>query len=353
MQMKKILVTVVSDQTIPNVLFLKEMQHNADGFLFISTQKMEDKQKTKSIIEACGFKDEVTSTLIVNQDSPFLVKQTLEEWLKMCSEETSFIVNLTGGNKTTSLVIHNLFSKQQSSFYYIPIGTNAIIQLNENFEETILPLKHRLDLHTYLKANGLYYNSPESLTFTKAQTFQIFQSYKAVSFNRELFPYKTVTNLLGFELPKENAPGTWFEEYIFYRSCDELKLNVSSVAYSVYIFSESEQPTNEMEFDLIFVLENELYVAECKVSLGKTPRKTALSTMHKLNALTSNFGLTTHLFLITLADMRLFNGRFSLDTIKKCKTLKINNLADLPQFSHKKFNLKHFFNSKINNENTY
>ena len=273
--------------------------------------------------------------------------------MKIRSEETLFIVNLTGGNKTTSLVIHNLFSKEQSSFYYIPIGTNVIIQLNENFEETILPLKHRLDLHTYLKANGLYYNSPESLTFTKAQTFQLFQTYKDVGFKKELFPYKTVTNLLGFELPKENAPGTWFEEYIFYRSCDELKLNDSSVAYSVYIFSESEQPTNEMEFDLIFVLENELYVAECKVSLGKTPRKTALSTMHKLNALTSNFGLTTHLFLITLADMRLFNGRFSLDTIKKCKTLKINNLADLPQFSHKKFNLKHFFNSKINNENTY
>lgn len=348
MQMKKILVTVVSDQTIPNVLFIKEMQGNADGFLFISTIKMEDKQKTKAIIEACGLTIEKTSTVIVDQDSPFLVKHTIENWLNTFNDSTEFIVNLTGGNKTTTLVVFNVFSKKESNFFYIPIGSKWIVKLNDHFEETQIPLTVQLDLHTYLKANGLYFNSPDALIFTKAQTYQIFQSYKAVSFNRELFPYKTVTNLLGYELPKENAPGTWFEEYIFYRSCDELKLNDSSVAYSVYIFSESEQPTNEMEFDLIFVLENELYVAECKVSLGKSPRKTALSTMHKLNALTSNFGLTTNLFLITLADMRLYNGLFSSDTLKKCKSLKIKNLADLPQFADYSFNFSQFFNQNIN-----
>lgn len=345
--MQTVLVTIVSEQTIPNVLFIKEMQDSVNAFLFISTKKMELQNKSRSIIEACGLNIENISTILIQQDSPFLVKKTIESWLANMNDQATFLVNLTGGNKTTTLVIHSLFKQKHSSFFYIPIGTKSIIQLNDAFEEKVLPITYQLDLHTYLKANGLYYDSLEKLTFTKKQAYHIFREYQALQFKRDLFPHESVAKLTGAELPKENAAGTWFEEYIYCRTCDELKLNGRMAAMSVQFFSELEQPTNDMEFDLVFVLDNELYVTECKVSLGKNPRKTALTSLQKLNALSSNFGLTTNLFLVTLANMRLANGRFSSDLIKKCKALKINNIADVDHFSKTSFSLKNLFNSKI------
>lgn len=345
--MQTILVTIVSEQTIPNVLFIKEMQETANAFLFITTKKMESDHKSNSIIEACGLRNDRISSLLIDQDSPFMVKKMVETWLENISEQTSFIVNLTGGNKMTTLVIHSLFKKMNSSFYYIPIGKKSIIQLNEAFEEKVLPITYQLDLHTYLKANGVFYNSAETFAFTKEQAYRIFEEYKATGFKREFFPFLTVSKLTESELPRENAAGIWFEEYIYYRTCDELKLDEHKSAMSTQFFSELEQPTNDMEFDLVFVLENELYVIECKVSLGKNPRKTALASLQKLNALTSNFGLTTNLFLITLANMRLINGHFSPDLIKKCKTLKINNIADVEHFNKGSFNLNQIYKSKI------
>lgn len=345
--MKTILVTIVSDQTIPNVLFINIKQDVVDTFLFISTKIMEERGKSKSIIEACGLKNENISIILIDQDSPFQVKKAIENWLSNQHDQTSYYVNLTGGNKTTSLVIHSLFQQKNSSFFYIPIGTKSIIQLNDAFEEKVLPITYQLNLHTYLKANGLYYDSIDKLTFTKNQAYQIFNEYKAVGFKRELFPFTLVSKLIGAELPKENAAGTWFEEYFYYRTCDELKLDGRMAAMSVQFFSELEQPTNDMEFDLVFVSDNELYVTECKVSLGKNPRKTALISLQKLNALSSNFGLTTNLFLVTLANMRLANGRFSSDLIKKCKALKINNIADVDHFSKTSFSLKNLYNSKL------
>lgn len=345
--MKTTLITIVSEQTIPNVLFIKEMQHKVNGYAFFSTKLMEERGKTSAIKVACSVKEELSETIIIDQDSPFLVRQQLEHWLTSKGDDFHFMVNFTGGTKTTTLIFFNLFSRKQSSFYYMPIGKQNITQLSENFQENTLPLTTRLNLHSYLKAKGLFYNSAENFLFTKSQAFDLFLNYARTGFNINQFPFAQASKFAGFELPKENAPGSWFEEYIYYKTCDSLGLREDAAAMSVFIFIEENQEKNDMEFDLMFVKENVLYVAECKVSMGKQPRKSALIPMQKLSALKNNFGLTTQSFLLTLSDLRLSNGLHSKDIISKCKNLSINNIADNFDFKNNNINLVEFFQTKI------
>ena len=48
---RKVLISIVSDQTIPNVLFIKDFKE-MDEYVFLSTEKMEQQKKTEKIIKS-------------------------------------------------------------------------------------------------------------------------------------------------------------------------------------------------------------------------------------------------------------------------------------------------------------
>ncbi len=52
--MKKVLVSVISEQTIPNLLLIKEFEGKYDDMLFISTKQMEEKGQSRWIERAAG-----------------------------------------------------------------------------------------------------------------------------------------------------------------------------------------------------------------------------------------------------------------------------------------------------------
>ncbi len=104
----KILISLVSDQTIPNVLFIKE-HSQCDAYLFISTQRMEAKGRTADIIRAAGINGKNCTTLIVDENSPKLISAALHA-MKI-NDDDAFLVNLTCGTKIMTLTVHDFFSK--------------------------------------------------------------------------------------------------------------------------------------------------------------------------------------------------------------------------------------------------
>ena len=98
--MKTILVSLISEQTIPNVLLIKELK-DIDQHIFITTQKMEDEKKCRSdwIIKATALRLNQVQRIIVNQDSLADIENQLATQVK--KDETHFVVNLTGGLKIT------------------------------------------------------------------------------------------------------------------------------------------------------------------------------------------------------------------------------------------------------------
>jgi hypothetical protein len=324
--MKTILVTIVSDQTIPNVLFIKEKQREASLFLFITTAEMEQKGKTNAIIKACHLGLNKTQRILVNGTKPAEVIKELRKWIDFHHADQQFLVNLTGGTKMMALAIHSLFSNFSSGFYYLPIGKNTIVQVLEQFEEKETPLRYRLSLYEYLKANSLQFSIKEGMVYSSSQCNEIFKTWEKHDFRSIDFPLKLAESFSGFDLQVENAAGEWFEEYIYFLVKEKYKLTQNRISSSVMIFTDAESPQHDNEFDLMWVHENELYVAECKVTLGKAPVIAVLKPLYKLSALSKNFGLKTNSYLLTLSKIKPLTENLK-------RKLKILNISDIIDYS--------------------
>jgi hypothetical protein len=102
------LVSLVSDQTLPNILPI--LHFHPDFLLFLSTPQMEDKGKTRAILETLGERGpdwdyaspERHQVLTVQPDSVRDLQRQASNWLdaeEAKSRPWQFVVNLTGGTK--------------------------------------------------------------------------------------------------------------------------------------------------------------------------------------------------------------------------------------------------------------
>ncbi len=326
--MKSAIISIVSEQTIPNVLFIKEKQQLVEFFLFITTPGMESNAKTDAIIRACHLPVSKTSRIVVDETKPAEMSQLIKEWIDFKFSTFHLFVNLTGGTKLMTLAIHSLLKEYNASFWYLPIGLNTISEVRDDFTETLTAIKHQLSLHEYLKANGLQYSVKVGMVYTPESCSIIFNEWRKHHFVLEHFPLQLADKLTGLALEPQNAPGEWFEEFMYYHIKERYQLTKDKISISVMIYTEFDSPFNDNEFDLMWVKNNELFVSECKVLLGKTPSVSILNPLYKLSALSNNFGLKTNSSLLTLSKIK----PFSTSLKRKLKILNISYIIDYEYF---------------------
>ncbi len=88
-------VLLISAETLPNVLFIKEFP--AERYVFITTAKMEQEKRSEWIIRAAGIAPQKVQRITVNQDDFGSILQSLENTGLQPSAD--WRVNITGGNK--------------------------------------------------------------------------------------------------------------------------------------------------------------------------------------------------------------------------------------------------------------
>ena len=67
---KNVLVSIVSDQTLPNILIIKELEQiNFELFIFISTEEMERRGKTDTIVSTSKIDSSRVNVVKVDQDN--------------------------------------------------------------------------------------------------------------------------------------------------------------------------------------------------------------------------------------------------------------------------------------------
>ncbi len=98
---KQVLVSIISKQTIPNYLFIKDRQEQDDEMLFIATQEM--KNEADWLIQTLKCTEEEKQVIL-------LEKNQEEKWNEMTaaiaehiSSDKHYVVNLTGGTKYMTL----------------------------------------------------------------------------------------------------------------------------------------------------------------------------------------------------------------------------------------------------------
>jgi hypothetical protein len=334
--MARTLVNIISAQTIPNVLFIKEMYRDGDSLMFISSKKMESKiewiTNTLNIDNAPK-----TNVVFENNDDE-------ERWDAMCNKvesfltkDTKYLVNLTGGTKYMDFAVSEVFEKYDSTIYYIPHPKNYILS-PRTYDN--IPIATRLSVLEYLTA----YNVPithKELLLPEAYTNAFYDFYtsdritdghkiildklrayrKGKGKNENHFEVAELENRddtekkpridgLSAFLTEINFPnkdnklskyeiqyltGGWFEEYVYHL----IKNNITPDDIQLGVEIQKTESTNTNDLDVVFTKGNKLYVIECKTGVGAESLFNQI--VYKASALKENLlGLSGNSYIFSL-----------------------------------------------------
>jgi len=370
--MNNVLVSLVSDQTIPNVLFIKEMEKEREDvrmYLFVSTEKMENKGKTDSIIQGSHIEKSKIEKIEVIEDSIEDINSKLTKFAKeKLSDEDNLIVNLTGGTKIMSIGVYNFFKERASTIYYLSIGKNIYKQIFLSLKHREHKLNFRISLKDYLISYGIGIKSKDinKTLKDKEYTESLFIEFlnnkidmeiigklrkERNKKNVQLLDEKTKSFLeeIKFDTEKEDSinkkeinylTGGWLEEYGYNLVRGHIQLDDDKIGLNVQILRDK----TPNEFDVMFVNENILYVIECKTALKDDKKNLLNDTLYKLSALNKNFGLDVRGYLFTLdRNLRGPEGEIKKDYQNRSDLLKVI-LVDRAILSDKE-KLSEIFNS--------
>jgi len=348
--MRTVLVSLVSDQTIPNILAIKHSR--PDELLFLTTEKMEKKGKIEAIINTL-------EKLGLDYHGKYRQKVVMEDSLIDCHrkidelvaglEDSKFIVNLTCGTKIMAIGAYEYFKDFESRMIYIPFPKNEFITpFPKRAPSKPIPLDIRLTVTQYLSAYGLNvvnekklaryheeaksreditkwivknYEGIKNLLVWLSGNLRTYRDEKSHALNeifakpneKEIaFMEKIGFSIQGEKLCKELTrseirylTGGWLEEFCFneIRSLMEVDRGVDDVVIGLKLKSKDG---TDNEFDVMFTKDNALYFVECKSLDQFEDKKT--DVLYKIGALQKEFGLKIKSFLVTTSPYIFKNG---------------------------------------------
>lgn len=330
------IVNILSEQTIPNYLFIKEMFQAGDQLMFISSKKMSD--RIDWIENALVWKLCDSQHIVLEKDGDE------ENWSSMSTQiekyltkTNDYIVNLTGGTKFMALAVHSIFAKYNSCFYYIPYPKNIILSTDEYAAK---PITYRVSVNEYVKLYNQQLNNHHNPCESMEYSDKIFDFFtKDTSYNGfSQDDYDIINNLRAYrntkiksvdDFEKKGNPGNypeikkpqikglgdflnkidfkhngvltnkqiefltggWFEEYVYY--------HVKKILKPTDIVLGPKTKSTNNDLDVVFTLGNKLYVIECKT--GVVGEKMLKEIVYKASALKENLlGLSAVSYIFSL-----------------------------------------------------
>ena len=325
--MKNLLITILSDQTIPNVQFIKEKQNEETDFLFVSTKKMETKGVERWIMNVCNIlENKVISMENVDEFSLDDIETKLNQL--DYSIYQNIYVNVTGGTKLMSMCVTDFFKAKNADIYYIT-GKDCwhIFPVLKRYSA---PLKNNISLKDYVESYGFEMSESNLSGIEYVYTQQFLQNFlefseyewrivtklrekrgKSVAIN-EIAGLQDFLCNIQFPLSDEKflkvgknevkyLTGDWFEEYIYYRLKQELPIAENNIKTGITLRKNSIPN----EFDIVFLWNGNLYTIECKTSIiNKMAEDMNIlnETIYKVTAIQKNLGLYSKFSVFTLSS---------------------------------------------------
>lgn len=347
--MRNIIIVLVSDQTIPNVLFIKEFIKDEDEVLFISTERMTEREEW--IKKSLGIKNKFHTIKVDQYDIADIQKKASEFDFSGYNKK---IISITGGTKLMSLEIYNYFKNINNSEIYYVVNEGEYTILHPKREENTFKFRKSVDLNEYFNAYGFDKKESSLSGIEKNYTYQFFKWFteeKTETDNDILkslrewiqkgnkkkinisdvkgldeflssssFPYKNNT------LTKKEIrylTGNWLEEYIYHKIKEKINENI--------LCGVTRKGTQtENEFDVVFLHNNQLNVIECKTYINSKEKKSLpKDTIYKLDSTLKDFGLRAKSYIVTLNKKEEINDADS----KRAKdyNIKFITLEDLQE----------------------
>ncbi len=215
-------------------------------------------------------------------DFPITVRLTLQEYLDACGIERT---KKSWSGKNT------LINTPEYTEYYL----NKFVE-NGHFANEMRSLREYRD------------KSPKNIknTFLKIDEFLTTIQYPTLAENITKNDVKYLT-------------GGWFEEYVYSVVQKYFELPETNIALNLNIGSNNAPN----ELDVVFVLNNNIYVFECKTGLSDGERSLFNDTMYKIAALRKDFGLMASSYLFTLGNLRDNDGNLQQKYEKRAGALGV------------------------------
>ncbi len=324
------LISLISDHILPAYLFIKEMEGRYDQLLFVTSHRMVGSGRGKRIERTlCVPEGSVRRVVVSDED----LNDTLAELeAHRFSSDDRFIVNLSCDATILALGAFEYFSKYMSSFYFIPPGKNIIENVRTSHNQ---PLLYRANVWEYFTLHGLRFECNEELTYPRSRTDALFERFKRTGYNRYKIPEMMETDRMS-ERDSRYYSGTWFEEYTYHRVKEEKGLRDDCIYTGVKIYRSETSDANDNEIDIVYVINNELHIGECKVSLKGVPGNSGVKLLeqylYKLAAISIDFGLNVRQFVFTLHRFNR-NPPAQMEAVRRrMKILQLEGLIDGDDF---------------------
>ncbi|MCB4205237.1 DUF1887 family protein [Deferribacterales bacterium Es71-Z0220] len=345
---RRVLMSLVSAQTVPNILFINEFKekYEFNYFIFVTTDKMEKERRSDAIINTCDLNIKECEKLIVSEDH---FQDIISKLLKIYNESDEYYFNLTGGTKIMSLGLYEFAKeiKQTDNLFYIPNGKNSVANIIfDNTEE----IKYRLNIKEYFSSYNVniknlnklpgalecakkreqytyklweYFNENMDSFKQTSEDIRAYWNSEKVNTNEKKIEVTELINIgkafferLNLDISGESKKrlkhwikyltGGWFEELIYFETKKFLCLDDEYISLGIEIDKGGDN-----ELDVVLTYDNRLYYFECKTGLGAKESDVLKETFYKLSHLKSqeSFGLGMNNILISLDDRVLYDNK--------------------------------------------
>jgi hypothetical protein len=293
--MTRTLLTLLSEQTLPNVLFIKQFG-KFDRYVFLTSPKMEREKRGEAVRETCGIKNSESINVPAENLVEIATQLRAENW----STDEEIIINLTGGTKMMALAVYDFFvgSPYQASLYYKPKDKDVIMEIYPNKSQ--IEMTTEVNLHEYLTAYGIRILDSNQVSDAREQVGVAQDLMQKIGRNEIPLVIKRATHQTYREKDKKFLMGEWLELWL----ADEIKkhfhLTDKQILYNVTLQRGAIDSQEKTEYDVMYVRNNRLYIAECKYFSGGNFTKSKINKeWYKLAGLQLHMGLYATPFLAT------------------------------------------------------
>lgn len=335
----RLIINLLSAQTIPNVQFIKEYYSKNDELFFVSTPQSQNQNIMNHILKSCNLEEisEIINFIIVDEMNMKDIKTKFAEI--DYSKYQEILVNITGGTKIMSIATFGYFQDvPNSKIYYIPGKNSEYLEFLKDNNNSTHTLKHNLNIYEYLYAYGFSIKESTNLDFSKEYVesfYQWFMNNKTTSDQEILQQLQNkgrkkdckINSIDGLEqllidvnfptksekLSKKESQfltGDWFEYYMYNIIVDIFGRDID-IRRGLHLSKKKKDKKIPNEFDIVFTYQNQLFTIECKTSLfSKTKKGLINDTIYKSASLQKKMGLFSNSFIFTLDPQNNINEAF-------------------------------------------
>ena len=176
--MSNVMINLISEQTVPVLQFIKEFPP-MDKYIFVTTDEMEEKKKTDSLINALNLSENQFKKILVNGESLKDTEKKLDDFYQNeINDDDKIYINVTPGTKLMAMATYKVFSRYENvKIFYIPFKLKVLKQIHPERKQNDKNLSYQIKLDEYLTIYGIKIESKRTPLYDFETSKKCFDLY--------------------------------------------------------------------------------------------------------------------------------------------------------------------------------